>query len=161
MPIKVAIGRFGPYVQYGAKKYASLKKEDDPYTVTLERALEIIREKQTIEANRIIMEFGDTGIQVLNGRYGPYITDSKKNAKIPKDREPHTLTLDECRALLAVAPDRSKHEWLGSPRRRRPRRPKSPQRQRRRPHPPRRRRQPARRPPPRQRHRRRKTPAKK
>jgi DNA topoisomerase-1 len=110
-PIKVAVGRFGPYVQYGAKKYASLKKEDDPYTVTLERALEIIREKQTIEANRIIKEFGDTGIQVLNGRYGPYITDGKKNGKIPKDREPASLTLEECQALLAVAPERGTNRW--------------------------------------------------
>jgi DNA topoisomerase I len=98
-------------VQYGAKKYASLKKEDDPYTVTLERALEIIREKQTIEANRIIKEFGDAGIQVLNGRYGPYITDGKKNGKIPKDREPASLTLEECQALIAAAPERGANRW--------------------------------------------------
>ncbi len=110
-PIKVAVGRFGPYAQYGAKKYASLKKEDDPYTVTLERALEIIREKQTIEANRIIKEFGDAGIQVLNGRYGPYITDGKKNGKIPKDRDPNSLTLEECQAILAVAPERGTNRW--------------------------------------------------
>jgi DNA topoisomerase-1 len=103
-PIKVAVGRFGPYVQYGAKKYASLKKEDDPYTITLERALEIIREKREIEANRIIREFPESGIQVLNGRYGPYITDGAKNGKIPKDRDPKSLTLDECKALLAAAP---------------------------------------------------------
>ena len=103
-PIKVAVGRFGPYVQYGAKKYASLKKEDDPYTVTLERALEIIREKQEVEANRIIKEFPESGIQVLNGRYGPYITDREKNGKVPKDRDPKSLTLDECKALLAAAP---------------------------------------------------------
>ena len=105
-PIKVAVGRFGPYVQYGAKKYASLKKEDDPYTVTLERALQIIREKREIEANRIIQEFGDAGIQVLNGRYGPYITDGKKNGKIPKDRDPKSLTLEECQAIIAAAPER-------------------------------------------------------
>jgi DNA topoisomerase-1 len=106
-PIKVAIGRFGPYVQFGPKKYASLKVEDDPYTVTLERAHDLIREKISIEANRIIRDFGDgTGIQVLNGRYGPYITDGKKNGKIPKDRDPKTLTLEECRALLAAAPER-------------------------------------------------------
>jgi DNA topoisomerase-1 len=105
-PIKVAIGRFGPYVQYGAKKYASLKKEDDPYTVTLDRALEVIREKITIEANRIISDFGVDGIQVLNGRYGPYVSDGRKNGKIPKDREPKSLTLEECRALLAAAPER-------------------------------------------------------
>jgi DNA topoisomerase I len=110
-PIKVAIGRFGPYVQYGAKKYASLKKEDDPYTVTLERARQIILEKQEIEANRIIKEFPDAGIQVLNGRYGPYISDGKKNGKIPKDREPKTLTLEECQALIAAAPERSAGRW--------------------------------------------------
>ena len=105
--IKVAVGRFGPYVQYGAKKYASLKKDDDPYTVTLERATEIIHEKIAIEANRIIRDFGEpTNIQVLNGRYGPYISDGKKNGKIPKDREPRSLTLEECQALLAAAPER-------------------------------------------------------
>ena len=104
--IKVAIGRFGPYVQYGTKKYASLKKEDDPYTVTLERALEIIREKREIEANRIIKEFPESGIQVLNGRYGPYITDGARNGRIPKDRDPTTLTLDECKTLIAAAPAR-------------------------------------------------------
>jgi DNA topoisomerase-1 len=103
-PIVANVGRFGPYVKYGAK-YASLK-EDDPYEVTLERALEVIRLKQEADANRIIQDFADQGIQVLNGRYGPYITDKKKNAKIPKDRDPKTLTLEECRALLAAAPER-------------------------------------------------------
>jgi DNA topoisomerase-1 len=103
-PIRVAIGRFGPYVQFGAKKYASLKPDDDPYTVTLERARELIREKLEIEANRIIREFPDAGIQVLNGRYGPYITDGKKNGKVPKDRDPQSLTLEECRTILEAAP---------------------------------------------------------
>ncbi|TLY61529.1 MAG: DNA topoisomerase I [Gammaproteobacteria bacterium] len=98
------VGRFGPYVKYGSK-YASLK-EDDPYTVTLERALEVIRLKKEADANRIIQDFAEAGIQVLNGRYGPYITDKKKNAKIPKDRDPKMLTLEECRALLAAAPER-------------------------------------------------------
>jgi DNA topoisomerase-1 len=98
------VGRFGPYVKYGSK-YASLK-EDDPYTVTLERALEVIRLKKEADANRIIQDFAHDGIQVLNGRYGPYITDKKKNAKIPKDRDPKALTLEECRALLAAAPER-------------------------------------------------------
>jgi DNA topoisomerase I len=98
------VGRFGPYVKYGSK-YASLK-EDDPYTVTLERALEVIRLKKEADANRIIQDFAAEGIQVLNGRYGPYITDRKKNAKIPKDRDPKTLTIEECQALLAAAPER-------------------------------------------------------
>jgi DNA topoisomerase-1 len=74
--------------------------------VTLERALEVIRLKQEADANRIIQDFAAEGIQVLNGRYGPYITDRKKNAKIPKDRDPKTLTLEECRTLLAAAPER-------------------------------------------------------
>ncbi|MDB6106840.1 MAG: topoisomerase [Gammaproteobacteria bacterium] len=98
------VGRFGPYVKYGSK-YVSLK-EDDPYEVTLERALEVIRLKQEADANRTITDFGVDGIQVLNGRYGPYVTDGKKNAKIPKDRDPKTLTLEECRVLIEQAPAR-------------------------------------------------------
>jgi DNA topoisomerase I len=102
--VTVAIGRFGPYIKYGAK-FVSLKV-DDPYTVTLERALEVIKEKQVADANRLITDFGIDDIQVLNGRYGPYITDKKKNARIPKDRDPKSLTLEDCRALLAAAPER-------------------------------------------------------
>ncbi|MFZ9708400.1 MAG: DNA topoisomerase I [Steroidobacteraceae bacterium] len=102
--VEANIGRFGPYVKYGAK-YASLK-EDDPYTITLERALEVIAAKKLADANRIIQDFGIDDIQVLNGRYGPYITDKQRNARIPKERDPKTLTLDECRALLAAAPVR-------------------------------------------------------
>ncbi len=105
--IRVAIGRFGPYVQYGAKKFVSIKT-DDPYELELPRALELIKEREEFEANRTILDFPDAGIQVLNGRYGPYITDKKKNAKIPKDRQPNTLTLDECRELLAAAPERGR-----------------------------------------------------
>jgi DNA topoisomerase-1 len=110
-PVSASIGRFGPYVQYG-KKYASLKL-DDPYTITLERALEVIHEKKLADANRLILEFPDAGIQVLNGRYGPYITDKERNARIPKDRDPKSLTLDECRALLAAAPARRKGGFRG------------------------------------------------
>lgn len=98
------VGRFGPYVKYGSK-YVSLK-EDDPYTVSLERALELIRLKKEADANRIILDFPDAGVQVLNGRYGPYITDRKKNARVPKDRDPRSLKLEECLALLAQAPER-------------------------------------------------------
>src|SRR5262249_18013039 len=98
------VGRFGPYLKYG-DKYVSLK-EDDPYTVELPRALEVIRLKKEADANRIIAAFPEAGVQVLNGRFGPYVTDGKKNAKIPKDREPKTLTLEECRALIEAAPVR-------------------------------------------------------
>ena len=103
-PILANVGRFGPYIKYGSK-YVSLK-EDDPYTVTLERALECIQAKQLADANRIIRDFGVDGIQVLNGRYGPYITNGEKNARIPKDRDPKALTLEDSRALLAATPAR-------------------------------------------------------
>jgi DNA topoisomerase-1 len=103
-PIQANIGRFGPYLKYGSK-YVSLK-EDDPYTIELPRALVVIEQKKVADANRIILDFADAGIQVLNGRYGPYITDKTRNAKIPKDREPKTLTIEECRELLAQAPVR-------------------------------------------------------
>jgi DNA topoisomerase I len=118
-PVSANIGRFGPYVRYGSngpgqnltadpKKKAQFVsiRGDDPYTITLERALELIAEKKIADANRLIRDFPDAGIQVLNGRYGPYVTDKKKNAKIPKDRVPKELTLEECQALLAAAPER-------------------------------------------------------
>jgi len=102
-------GRFGPYVKYGAK-YVSLKT-DDPYTITHERALEVIREKEIADAHRLILDFPEAGIQVLNGRYGPYITGKSRNAKIPKDRDPKSLTLAECQAMLAAAPVRTFGKW--------------------------------------------------
>ena len=102
--IIAGMGRFGPFVKHGAT-YASLTPDDDPYTVDLARALELIRAKAEAAANRIIKDFGN-GTQVLNGRYGPYITDGEKNAKIPKDREPVSLTEAECAELIAAAPFR-------------------------------------------------------
>ncbi|MFC4820157.1 DNA topoisomerase I [Dokdonella ginsengisoli] len=104
--ITVGVGRFGPFVKHGSM-YASLQAEDDPYTIELPRALELIRAKIEAAANRVIQDFGN-GIQVLNGRYGPYITDGEKNARIPKDKEPRELTEAECAALLAAAPNRPK-----------------------------------------------------
>jgi DNA topoisomerase-1 len=104
-PILVNIGRFGPYVRYG-QKYVSIKEPEDPYTLPRERALELITEHKTANANKIIKAFEDASIQVLKGRYGPYITDGKKNARIPKDREPATLTKEECETLLQQAPER-------------------------------------------------------
>jgi DNA topoisomerase I len=101
--IVINIGRFGPYVRYGSK-FVSLKKEDDPYTVSLERAIELIAEKKKADAEKQIKIFEQEGISILNGRYGPYVTDGKKNARIPKDREPKTLTLEESRTLLEEAP---------------------------------------------------------
>jgi DNA topoisomerase-1 len=104
-PVSSNIGRFGPYVRYG-NKYVSLKGDDDPYSISLERALELIVEHKQAAANKIIQAFEDSAIQVLRGRYGPYITDGKKNARGPKDRNPEDLTLSECEALIAKAPEK-------------------------------------------------------
>ncbi len=103
--ISTGIGRFGPFVKHGTT-YASLKPEDDPYTIDLERAKALLHEKAELARNRVIASFNDGAIQVLNGRYGPYITDGTKNARIPKDREPKSLTEAECAELLAAAPVR-------------------------------------------------------
>ncbi len=103
-PISVGRGQYGPYVKFGAK-YASIK-EDDPFTLALPRALEIVEAKLTADRERTIKDFPDHGIQVLKGRYGPYVTDRKRNAKAPKDRDPASLTLEECQAMLAAAPER-------------------------------------------------------
>ncbi|MFZ5635388.1 MAG: DNA topoisomerase I [Pseudomonadota bacterium] len=97
--VSVGIGRFGPFAKRGST-YASLKKEDDPYTIDLARAVFLIEEKEEIARNRIIKAFPDSDIQVLNGRFGPYISDGKLNGKIPKDREPASLTLEDVTRLL-------------------------------------------------------------
>ncbi len=97
--VSVGIGRFGPFAKRGSV-YASLKKEDDPYTIDLERAVFLIEEKEEIARNRIIKEFDGSDIQVLNGRFGPYISDGKLNGRIPKDRDPKSLTLEEVTKLL-------------------------------------------------------------
>jgi len=103
--LQVNIGRFGPYVRFG-NKFASLKKDDDPYTITRERALELVREKKERDANRVIRSFDGSDIQVLRGRFGPYVTDGSKNARIPKGKEASELTLEECQELIAAAPDK-------------------------------------------------------
>ncbi len=103
-PMSVAIGRFGPYVRYGSN-FASLKT-DDPYTITPERALEVVNEKKQADAERLILNFEEEGIQVLKGRWGPFVTDaSKKKARIAKEQDPSKLTLEECQAMLLAAPE--------------------------------------------------------
>ena len=97
--VSVGVGRFGPFAKRGSV-YASLKKEDDPYTIDLARAVFLIEEKEEIARNRIIKEFDGSDIQVLNGRFGPYISDGKLNGRIPKDREPASLTLEEVVKLM-------------------------------------------------------------
>ena len=107
----VAIGRFGPYIKHAAKFY-SIPKEEDPLEITPERAIEIIQAKRKAEAEKVIKLFPENpDIQILNGRYGPYITSGKKNVKIPKDRDPKTLTLEECLDLIEKAPEKKKRGW--------------------------------------------------
>ena len=101
--ISVHSGRYGPYVRYG-DKFVSLEEGDDPCTVKLERALALMRAKKKADAEKEIKVFKKQNIAVLNGRYGPYVTDGKKNAKIPKSTAPDSLTLKDCQALLAKAP---------------------------------------------------------
>jgi DNA topoisomerase-1 len=105
--IKANYGRFGPYIQYG-KKYVSLK-EVSPEEVTLETALELIIAKEKFDAERIIKVFDDSDIQVLNGRFGPYIWNGKKRGKGQKnvtvlkvfgDKAPIDLTLEECKKAI-------------------------------------------------------------
>ena len=99
--IKANIGRFGPYIQVG-KLFVSIKPED-PHTITLETARELYTAKLQAEAEKNIADFGD-GVKVLNGRFGPYITDGIKNAKIPKDTDPKTITHEQALELLKAAP---------------------------------------------------------
>ncbi len=102
LAIKANIGRFGPYIQVD-KLFVSIKPLD-PHTITLEEALELYAAKLKSEAEKNISDFGD-GVKVLNGRYGPYITDGKKNAKIPKDTDPKTITHEQAKQMIADAPE--------------------------------------------------------
>ena len=103
--IVAAIGRFGPYIRHDGK-FVSLK-EDDPYTIVQERAIELIEAKRKADAEKLIKTFDENpDIQILNGRYGPYIKAGKKNVKIPKDKEPKDLTLKECLTLVENAPEK-------------------------------------------------------
>ena len=99
--IKANIGRFGPYIQVG-KLFVSIKPED-PHTITLEKARELYAAKLQAEAEKNIADFGD-GVKILNGRFGPYITDGTKNAKVPKDTDPKAITHEQALELLKATP---------------------------------------------------------
>ena len=105
-PVVIGIGRFGPYVLHD-KKYVSIPKDLDPYTIPSEKAVELIENKRVADANKTIKVFAENpDIQILNGRFGPYIKAGKKNVKIPKGREPESLTLEECVTLAENAPEK-------------------------------------------------------
>jgi DNA topoisomerase-1 len=102
--VSASIGRFGPYIRYGSK-FVSLK-EIDPHDVTLEQALELVAAKKQADLDKILHTWEGSDVQIVKGRWGPFITDGKKNARIPKEREADTLSLAECEELLAAAPDK-------------------------------------------------------
>ena len=104
--VKANIGRFGPYIQLG-KEFYSIPKGEDPYEITLQRAAEIIDEKRNAEKNKVIKEIAPD-VQVLNGRFGPYVKMRGANLKIPKGTEPAALTLEECEKLFEAQKDKPK-----------------------------------------------------
>ena len=113
----VAVGKFGPYVKHG-KEYASIPKEFTPQEVTLEQAVQLIVAKREAEVQKIIKTFDEEPeLQVLNGRYGPYICYQKQNYKIPRKLDAAALTLDECRAIIADEANASKPKRRATTRR--------------------------------------------
>lgn len=103
-PMTVAVGRFGPYVKHD-NKFFSLAKGEEPNDITEERGIQLIIGKREKDLSNIIKTFDEKpGLSVLNGRFGPYIAYQKSNFKIPKSKDPHTLTLEDCEKLMADQP---------------------------------------------------------
>ncbi|AKS40697.1 DNA topoisomerase I [Wenzhouxiangella marina] len=111
-PVQANIGRFGPYIRYGARNFVSLK-DVDPHDVTLEQALELVAQHKQMLKDRIIKSFDEGGIEILKGRYGPFVTDGKRNASVPKDVEPESLDLEQCKKMLDEAPPKGRRGKFG------------------------------------------------
>ena len=111
-PVQANIGRFGPYIRYGKRNFVSLKGHD-PHDISLSQALELIAAHQQMLRERIIKTFPENDIEILKGRYGPFVTDGKRNASVPKDLEPDRLDLAACLKLLAEAPARGRRGKFG------------------------------------------------
>jgi DNA topoisomerase-1 len=94
----VGVGKFGPYIRYKSKFYSLKKGIDDPYSVTLERAIEIVKEKSESDKKKVLKDFGE--IRVLNGRFGPYIVMEKENFRIPKGTEADKLSKEDCIRII-------------------------------------------------------------
>ena len=99
----MAIGRFGPYVRFGSQ-FASLKKDDDPYTISRERALELVEEKKEAIIKATIKTFAGSEIKIMKGRWGAYVLKDRTRARIAKDVEAEKLSLEDCEKLIAEAP---------------------------------------------------------
>lgn len=107
--VVVSTGRFGPYVLHHSKFYSLRRGVDDPYTIELDRAIELINEKREKDKNKVISIFKeDKDLSVLNGRWGPYISYKKENYKIPKGTDPKALNYDDCMKIVAEAPAKKK-----------------------------------------------------
>jgi DNA topoisomerase-1 len=109
--LKVNVGRFGPYVQQGTS-FTSLKKEDDVMSIDLETAIQRIVDKRESDAKKLILDFPEEGIQVLQGRWGPFIKQGKENYRIPKGEEADKLSLD---TILEIIKGESKTSTAKSP----------------------------------------------
>jgi DNA topoisomerase I len=100
------IGRFGPFIRYRSKFYSLKKGVDDPYSVTLDRGIEIVREKNENDKKKVLKDFGD--IQLLNGRYGAYLTKDKQNFRLPRGTEPDKLSKEDCIRIIETSPKTKK-----------------------------------------------------
>lgn len=106
--VSVGIGKFGPYIRHN-NTFTSITKEDDPHTINLDRAIELILAKREKDANKIIKTFEENvEVKILNGRWGPYIAYGKQNVKIPKGTEPASLTYEDCVRLANGTDSESK-----------------------------------------------------
>ena len=106
------IGRFGPYIRCN-KTFVSIK-EEEIFTLNIEEAMTRVNDKNEEKAKNTFQVFEEEGIQVLNGRYGPYITNGSKNVKIPKDTDPLTLTLEQCKEMIENAPEKKSRRKAAS-----------------------------------------------
>jgi DNA topoisomerase-1 len=108
LDVKANIGRFGPYVQHG-KAFISIPKEDDPISITLERAIELIVLKKEVDANRLVKSFDEReDVTLLNGRWGVYLKIGKDNFKLPKEVDVEKISLEECLTIAKNQPQKSK-----------------------------------------------------
>jgi DNA topoisomerase-1 len=99
--VTVGVGHYGPYVKHNGK-YASIPKEVSPTAISLEEAIELIKAQRETEAKKVLKTFEEEpDLRVMNGRYGPYIVYKKQNVKIPKGKDAESLTLEECREIVA------------------------------------------------------------
>jgi len=106
-PVVIGIGRFGPFARHKGLFYSLKKDVDDPYTITLERAIELIEAKREADKNKLIKAFEENEeVRVLNGHWGPYISYRKKNYKVPKTTDPSTLSLDDCMKIIEKGPNK-------------------------------------------------------